>query len=300
MSLETSRGQATVRQLCKAMCISPQAYYQARARLTREGPAAATETPRRRQPNMTVSDAELRAAIQRVKAEEGAAAWGHRKVWALLRHHEGLRVGHNRVWKMMGALGLLLPATGPHSLHAREAEVAVPMSNRRWGTDLTTVWTRLDGIVAVAPVIDFGDRDLLAIGVSKSQDSEIVLAPVRTALYENFGTPDEVPPGLEGRMDNGPQYRGRACSDLCLEWNLEQSFTPVGRPTGNAITERVILTMKTEVIWAQDWESADELRRALEAWRHWYNHRRPHEALGWQTPAQRRAQNLGTATGAAA
>ena len=299
MSLATSRGQATVRQLCKAMCISPQAYYQARARLDREAEAT-VDPPRKSQPNMTVSDAELRAAIQRVKAEEGAAAWGHRKVWAVLRHLEGLRVGHNRVWKMMGALGLLLPATGPHSLYAREAEVAVPTSNRRWGTDLTTVWTRLDGLVAVAPVIDYGDRDLLAIGVSKSQEAEIVLAPLRTALQESFGTPEGVPAGLELRSDNGPQYRGSVCFDLSLEWNFEQSFTLVGQPTGNAITERVILTMKTEVIWAQDWESAEELRQALEAWRHRYNHRRPHEALGWQTPAQRRVENLGVATGAAA
>ena len=89
-----------------------------------------------------------------------------------------------------------------------------------------------------------------------------------------------VPAGLELRSDNGPQYRGSVCFDLSLEWNFEQSFTLVGQPTGNAITERVILTMKTEVIWAQDWESAEELRQALEAWRHRYNHRRPHEALG--------------------
>lgn len=68
------------------------------------------------------------------------------------------------------------------------------------------------------------------------------------------------------------------CHDLCGDWRLEQSFTPVATPTGNAITERVILTMKTELIWARDWESAQELREALETWRLIYNHRRPHES----------------------
>jgi putative transposase len=299
MSRETSRGPATVRQLCQALCISKQAYYQARKR--RRVPArTSTAPPRKAPPNLSVSDAELRKAIERVRSEEPAEAWGHRKVWAILRHQEDLRVGHNRVWKMMGALGLLQPVCGPHSLHAREGTVAVPESNRRWGTDLTTVWTRQDGQVAVAPVIDFGDRFLLGVGVSESQEAEMVLAPVRTALHETFGASEDVVEGLELRMDHGPQYTGAVCHALCKEWGVEQSFAPVGRPTGNAITERIILTMKAELIWARDWESAQQLRDALEAWRHTYNHRRPHESLGWRTPAQKRDENLKAATGAAA
>jgi putative transposase len=288
-----------VRQLCKATGISTQAYYKARG-----GPSGVSSTspttPRTPPPNMTVSDAELREAILAVKAEEHAEFWGHRKVWAILRHQKHLAVGHNRVWKMMGAMDLLLPATGPHSLHARESKVAVPESNRRWGTDLTTVWTRQDGVVAVGPVIDFCDRELLAIGVSKSQESEIVLEPLERALREAFGTSEGVPDGMELRIDNGPQYRGSVCHTLCEDWRVEQSFSIVGRPTCNAITERVILTMKTELIWARDWESAAELREALEAWRITYNNLRPHESLGWMTPAQQRAENLGAATVAAA
>ena len=58
--------------------------------------------------------------------------------------------------------------------------------------------------------------------------------------------------------------------------------------------------MKTELIWARDWESAQELREALEAWRLICNHRRPHESLDWKTPAQKRAENLEAAKVAAA
>lgn len=299
MSRQTSRGPATVRQLCQALCISKQAYYQAQERL-RVPARASPPAPRKAPPSQSVGDAHLRTAVQRVTSEEGAQAWGHRKVWAILRHQQDLRVGHNRVWKMMGALGLLQPASGPHSLYAREGTVAVPESNRRWGTDLTSVWTRQEGLVAVAPTIDFGDRFLLTLGVSKSQEAEMVLAPVRTALHEAFGMPAEAVDGLELRTDHGPQYTGSVCHAMCQEWGLQQSFAPVGRPTGNAITERVILTMKAELIWARDWESAQELREALEARRLIYNHRRPHESLGCKTPAQKRAENLAAATGAAA
>lgn len=53
---------------------------------------------------------------------------------------------------------------------------------------------------------------------------------------------------------------------------------------------RPILTLKAELIWLRDWESADELRRAVEAWRIFYNYNteRPHQAPDWATPAERR------------
>lgn len=278
-------------QLCLAMCITFQACDQARERLARPAPPR-EPTPRRAPPNRTVSDADLVEAIQSAKTEAGSEAWGQRKVGAVLRHQRGLNVGHNRVWRTMGALGLLLPATGPHSLYAQEGTVAAPDSNRRWGADLTTVSTRQDGVVAVTPVIDFGHRSLLARGVSRSQESELLLAPVRTALHETFGTRERVVDGLPLRTDHGPQYTGSACQDRCRDGHLEPRFAPVGRPTGDAITQRVILTMKVECIGAQDGGSAEELRQALDAWRHKDNHRRPHESLGWMTPAPRRAENL--------
>jgi transposase InsO family protein len=59
----------------------------------------------------------------------------------------------------------------------------------------------------------------------------------------------------------------------------------VGRPTGNAVVERLILTLKTELIWTQDWSSLEELQAALDAWFHVYNTQRPHQALDWLTSA---------------
>lgn|GEM_PF-4937630 len=60
-----------------------------------------------------------------------------------------------------------------HFCTARAAERASTRNaeypNRRWSTDMTTVWTRREGWVAVTPVIDNGCRSLFAIGVAKSQ-----------------------------------------------------------------------------------------------------------------------------------
>ncbi|RMF71080.1 MAG: transposase, partial [Acidobacteria bacterium] len=93
--------------------------------------------------------------------------------------------------------------------------------------------------------------------------------------------------------DHGPQYTGADCRDLCDEWGLEHTFAPVGRPTGNGLVERFILTLKIELIWTRDWASADELRDAVLRWLEDYHGERPHQALNWLTPREKRAATLG-------
>ena len=289
MSLTTSRGDATVGQLCETFGISRQAYYAARkAPASEESERPARRRPERRGP--WVSDATLVEKIRQVVAE--FPAWGVRKVWAYMRRL-GTVVSRKRVWKRMHALGLTLPPVSEREQPLRRGHVAVPDSNRRWATDLTTTWTARDGTVALVPVIDCGDRVVFDVAVTKSQESPAVLAPVEFSLKEAFGSPERVPDGFELRTDHGPQYTGSDCHDLCEAWDVDHTFAPVGRPTGNAVAERFIQTLKVELVWTRDWESLEELREAVTEWLYVYNHVRPHQALDWMTPAEKRAENLG-------
>ena len=285
MNRETSKGCATVRQLCEAFGISRQAFYAARrgARPRPQGPDASALRPPRGTP---VS--ELEPAIRELVS--GHPAWGVRKIWACLRRQD-LKVSLRRVWALMRSWNLTLPAYEPSNLRTF-GHVVVPNSNRRWATDLTTTWTRRDGTVALVPVIDCGDRFLLACAVSKQQDSSAVLAPILDALVAEFGEPEVVPDGFELRSDHGPQYTGADCDEVCKRWNVLHTFAPVARPTGNAVAERLIETLKLELLWTRDWDSIDELRHAVAEWLHGYNSQRPHQALAWATPAERRASNL--------
>lgn len=287
MSRTTSRGRASVELLCETFHVSRQAYYAARK----------APKPRRRvaPPGGHTPTPEAVAAIRAVC--EAHLAWGVRKVWATLRRQK-LVVSRRRVWVLMAELGLLQKAVELRD-EERRGKVAVPTSNRRWATDLTTVWTKRDGLVAVMPVIDCGDRVLLACDVSKSQDSSAVLAPLERALRAAFGVPAGIPDGFEVRTDHGSQYTGGHCEEVSIVWKFDHTFAPVGRPTGNAVAERVIQTLKVELIWTRDWESIEELRIAIQVWLQAYNSERPHQALAWAAPLERRAQNLSGRTVAA-
>lgn len=291
MSRKTFLGQATVRQVCRAFDLSRQAYY---AALRPPRPKPSVE---KRRPPRGTEVGVVEPRIRQIVSEN--PAWGVRKVWATLRREKHC-ISHKRVWALMRSWGLTLPPTAEREGPALRGQVVVPQSNRRWASDLTTVWTRLDGVVALVPVIDCGDRVALECGVTKSQEAPFVLDPVQRALHSAFGDAHDVPDGLELRTDHGPQYTGQDCMDLCEAWHLNHTFAPIGRPTGNAVAERFIETMKVELIWARDWESAEELRVAVAAWLERYNRHRPHQSLDWMTPIEKRELNLGQQQKAAA
>ena len=181
MNRRTDAGEASVSLLCATIGLSRAAYYAALkpapapARL----PADVVRLPAR--PRFTSAEVVL-AAIQVIIAKE--PAWGVRKCWATMRR-DGLKVSRKRVWAIMHANGLCLvrdhePGETPRG------HVAVPEPNRRIATDMTTCWTRKDGVVAIVPTIDCGCRTVELV-VTKDQHSPAVLASVRMKLVASFG-----------------------------------------------------------------------------------------------------------------
>lgn len=293
MTRQTVAGEASVALLCATFGLSRAAFYaearRAQPPLPDQG-APIVRLPMR--PRHTRAEVVL-DRIREVLARETARAWGVRKVWATLRR-EGLKVSRRRVHALMRAHGLVLARDREPGATPR-GHVMVPESNRRLATDLTTVWTKRDGVIALVPTIDCGDRTAVIV-VTDDQHSPAVLASVTLKLAAAFGDPTQVPEGVELRTDHGPQYTGADCRALCDAWHLDHTFAPVGRPTGNAVVERFIRTLKEELIWLRDWDSIDEVRAAVAAWLQHYNTARPHQALKWMTPAEWRATKLGPPT----
>ena len=67
---------------------------------------------------------------------------------------------------------------------------------------------------------------------------------------------------------------------------IKQIFTSWNNPKGNADTERVMRTIKEDLVWPREWDFPFELERALKQWIHNYNTDYPHSSLGYLTPEQ--------------
>jgi|TARA_Y100000294_G_scaffold106677_1_gene99081 transposase InsO family protein len=83
--------------------------------------------------------------------------------------------------------------------------------------------------------------------------------------------------------DNGKEFK-KAFKDLCIKKNIKQQFTRPYRPQTNGKAERVIKTIKTELLKGQSHVTREERRRHLYAFTRHYNQVRCHQGLGNVSP----------------
>jgi hypothetical protein len=96
--------------------------------------------------------------------------------------------------------------------------------------------------------------------------------------------------------DNGSAYRSKEFKAMREAYGLKHSRTRPYRPRTNGKAERLIQTALREWAYGPTWQSSDERNQALEAWLHFYNHHRPHSALGGQPPVTRLNNLVGNDT----
>jgi transposase InsO family protein len=87
--------------------------------------------------------------------------------------------------------------------------------------------------------------------------------------------------------DNGPGYRSKLHARTITRLKMKHLFTRPYRPRTNGKAERFIQTMLREWAYAAVYRTSDHRGRALQPWLDFYNHQRPHGALGHQAPATR-------------
>lgn len=84
--------------------------------------------------------------------------------------------------------------------------------------------------------------------------------------------------------DNGAGYRSNAHRAGITALAIKHHRTRPYRPRTNGKAERFIQTLQREWSYAAAYPSSWHRRQALLPWLRYYNHRRPHSALGHKTP----------------
>jgi putative transposase len=157
--------------------------------------------------------------------------------------------------------------------------------NQVWLSDLTYVPTA-QGWLYLALVMDLWSRRIVGWAMADHLRSELVLAALEMAVLHRHP-----PKGLIVHSDRGVQY---ACTDtrqFLVAHGLLSSMSRSGNPYDNAWMESAIGKIKSEVLGETipaDRESAQQqLFVGLECW---YNQRRRHSALNYQSPVAFEAQ----------
>jgi transposase InsO family protein len=91
--------------------------------------------------------------------------------------------------------------------------------------------------------------------------------------------------------DNGSAYISTAHAIACRALHLKHVRTRPRRPQTNGKAERFIRTLLGGWAYGRIYGSSRERREALTGWLDFYNHRRPHGALGRHPPVSRLGRN---------
>jgi transposase len=87
--------------------------------------------------------------------------------------------------------------------------------------------------------------------------------------------------------DNGACYRSHAWRDACTELGITHKRTRPYRPQTNGKIERFHRTLAEGWAYARFYPTDQQRRAALPGWLHFYNHHRPHSAVGGKSPITR-------------
>ena len=264
-----------------------------RATLYRHRRPASVAERKRPGPRGATSDDDLVAAIRLLLTGSPFHGEGHRKLWARLRF-AGIRTSRRRVLRLMREHGLLAHqrAGRPHGSRAHDGRITTGRIDVMWGSDLTSVMTG-EGQAAVFITVDHCSAECVGIHASHRADRFEALEPIKQAVRERFGAfAKGVAAGLQLRHDHGSQYVSHHFQSEIRFLGIESSPAFVREPEGNGCAERFIRTLKENLLWVRRFNTVEELRLALIAFRQTYNQSWIIERHGYQTPAQVRADQI--------
>ena len=294
-SPSTARCYGTAR-VCQLWDIPRSTVYARRARASRPAPPAA-----RRGPKQGWTDEALTEQIRAVLASSPFIGEGYRKAWARLRL-AGVRTSKGRVLRLMREAGLLAPTRvgrrrGPR---AHDGTISTERPDEMWGTDATACLTTREGNATVFIAVDHCTQECVGIHAARPGTRFEALEPLRQGLRAHYGGYGAgIASGLSLRHDHGSQYLSDHFQDELRFLGIRSSPSFVAAPEGNGCAERFIRTLKEQLLWVETFETVEQLRRALLAFKERYNRQWLVERHGHRTPAAvRRA--LSPSTGAAA
>jgi putative transposase len=213
--------------------------------------------------------------------------FGHRRMLEYLKRMEDpIVVGRKQMRSCYHILGLeaiypkpkLSLANKEHKIYPyllRDHTIRRP--NEVWSSDITYV--RLTtGFIYLVAIIDWYSRYVLDWDLSINLEAEFCIETLSRVL--DCGKCDIF------NTDQGSQFTSKDFVGLLLLHDIDVSMDGRGRALDNIFIERLWRSIKYECIYIRSLSSVAEARAAIEDYFKFYNNQRPHQALGYKTPAE--------------
>lgn len=244
-----------------------------------------------RKPSATERRRERIAEAAREAFEENHGVSGYRPIHEQL-NEDGIECCSETVRKALKKQGLaacvapkFVPQTtdSDHDLPVAEnlldQDFTTTRPNEKWASDITYIRT-LEGWVYLAVVIDLFSRKVIGWAMAAHMRTELVLDALNMAIAHRRPIGE-----LLFHSDRGSQYASDAFRERLEFLNITQSMSRKGNCWDNAVPESFFGKLKTGWVHRQTYATRKEAMRSIYFYiEMYYNSKRRHATLGYQSP----------------
>jgi putative transposase len=209
--------------------------------------------------------------------------YGSRRMVFVLEE-QGWKVNRKRVQRLMQQMGIEAiypkprlsdPQPGHRIYPYRLRGLAITRPNQVWSTDITYIRLR-HGFVYLVAILDWFSRYVLDWEVSVTLDTQFCLSTLDRAL-------EKAKPEIFN-SDQGAQFTSKEFTGRLQSAGIVISMDGRGRALDNVFTERLWRSVKYEEVYLKDYAGVPDAIGNLKNYFRFYNGRRRHQALEYQTP----------------
>ena len=199
---------------------------------------------------------------------------------------QGHLVNRKRVSRLMEVMGieaiypkpkLSQPGEGHRIFPYLLRDVEVTRVNQVWSTDITYI-PLAGGFLYRVAVMDWFSRFVLSWALSLTMELDFCLEALRRALRR--GRPEIF------NSDQGAQFTSEKFTGVLEDRGIAVSMDGRGRCLDNIFIERLWRSLKYEEVYLRDYALVSEAHAGIGNWFRFYNQERPHQSLGYRTPAE--------------
>jgi len=197
----------------------------------------------------------------------------------------GYEVNIKRTKRLMKLIGISAIYQRPNTSQKMQGHKIYPYllrgldinrPNQVWCADITYIRIK-GGFMYLVAVMDWCSRYVISWELSNSMDRWFCVDALQAALaYEK---PDIF------NTDQGSQFTSEDFTGVLKAAKIQISMDGKGRYLDNIMIERLWRSLKYEDIYLKRYQTVDELHEGLTRYFYSYNHERPHQGLGYKTPA---------------
>jgi transposase InsO family protein len=275
--IDQLRGRFSVKRLCRILATDRGSFYGwVRAQAGRQ--------------ERGYDEQELSARI--IEIHTAHPAYGAERITRELKR-QGVEVGRRVVTRLMHANGVSgITRRKRRNLTKPDKDAAVvpdlihrnftaPMPGLKLIGDISCFPTG-EGWLYLATVIDLCSKELVGHAIAPHMRAELAIDAITAAHRTGLVAGNAIT-----HTDRGSQYHSKAYRNALKRLEIRPSTSRTGSCLDGAAAESFFATIKTE-IGATTWPDRATARRHMEDWIKFYNERRLHSSLGYQTTTETR------------